>query len=105
MNPPQLLTPEEQDRWLTEHIPHRVLAVLPGLILPAPWSSFEPPAMQGSPAGIRAVQFSIWEGRLTAMRWLIMLIGVGRTLKTGEVLPPHIFDTRTDVTLERFKGG
>src|SRR5262245_23338360 len=77
---PQPLPVEEQDHWLTEHIPHRILATVGGLPMSAPWSQAANAGAQVSSQLARRVNgFCMWEGRLTAMRWLIGFVGISGT--------------------------
>ncbi len=66
----------KQDRWLAEHVPHRIRASLSGLAL---HEELMPSAAdEDFRASIRARSLfnAAWEGRMAGIRWLIEFIGV-----------------------------
>jgi hypothetical protein len=69
----------EKEKWLAQHIPHRVCAA--------------------DPFHIYCVGRGMDEGRKSAVRWLIDLLGVAGT-EAGDPYRPT--KKKTDVTLERF---
>lgn len=70
------MDPAKQDRWLSEHVPHRIRASLSGLALQDELM----PATAGDElrASIRARSLfnAAWEGRIAGIRWLIEFVGV-----------------------------
>ena len=104
---PQLLDPQEQDKWLVEHIPCRICAILPGLPMKGEWLT-EAHHFHYSPHTSRfsrcCVDNAIMAGRLTAIRWLIMFVGIS----ADKNWKPMICDLRreqTDVRIDRIHGG
>ena len=102
-NAPTVLTSDQQKQWLKEHIPHRIRAVLPGLPMQGLWRIHWKIGIISSQAGIHCMHNAIWEGRLTAIRWLIMFVGVAE--KNGKAVPFSLKHPQSDVRIDRFNGG
>lgn len=79
------LTTEQKTKWLTKNIPHRVRVVAYGIPMKAPWAI---PAIHFLPSqGLlarQAIGDAAWEGRYSAMRWLIGFIGISYDPKTDK---------------------
>jgi hypothetical protein len=102
---PQLLPPDKQLRWLIEHIPHRIRAVLPGLPMSVPWLLTSQKLVLENDAdriAMRCSGNSAWEGRMTAMRWLIMFVGIQE--ENGVATETRLRKS-TDVRIDFIKGG
>jgi hypothetical protein len=96
--PPAVLPRDRQVRWLAEHIPHRIRATLPGLPMPPPWNLGEIHVVPQETTALRCLLNSSWEGRMTALRWLIMFVGIQQD-KAGCAVEAKIkvpFDMRID---------
>jgi hypothetical protein len=104
------MDPDEQNNWLTVHIPHRVRAAIARLHLEesllhvAPFIDPDRPTVQAEIYWSRATD-SIWEGRLAAIRWLIEFVGIKQN-DDGKpaVSKPNKFHPE-DVWIEYFDGG
>lgn len=85
------MSPLECEKWLCEHIPHRLRAALARLGRPvalfdtADTASLDP-SLQTPDDEIRwrCATDAIWEGRLAAMRWLIAFVGVKQPKMTKD---------------------
>ena len=92
----------EQNKWLLQHIPHRICAALTWLPMekmsPHPeWKDKEKDKFH-----IWCICRSVDEGRKAAMRWLIEFVGIKTDAKKNPVRP----DRRpTDVWIEHFHPG
>lgn len=100
-----LLSPDDQKQWLVEHIPHRVRVILPGIRMTGAWAVNPEADDSTDPIAFRCRGDAIWEGRLTSMRWLIMLVGISATGAKGEPARPCIRDRDKDVFITRIDGG
>jgi hypothetical protein len=100
-----LLLPEDQRQWLAEHIPHRVRAVLPGIPILGNWKPEWNATIETDPITWRCMGNSMWEGRLTSMRWLIMLVGISAKGDKWEPWRPTVYDKDKDVFITRIDGG
>jgi hypothetical protein len=96
------MNPTDQDRWLNEHIPHRLRACLADLrfqeeIMPTA-------ADEKTRAKIRALCLltAAWEGRMAGMRWLIEFVGVAAD-SNGKPRPPNPHPT--DISMTCIHGG
>lgn len=104
----------DQAAWLARHIPHRVRAAMAmmdmrGTVLDA-HAVIEPPSERETQARIywRCLTDSIWEGRLTAMRWLIEFVGIQMDRKgkpASTVKPSRKGAFPFDVFIDSFDGG
>ena len=98
---------QEQNEWITKHIPHRVRAAIARInmensLLRA--KAFIDPALRTDEDKIywRCSTDSIWEGRLAATRWLIEFVGIQD--KNGN--PAACTKKRKDdVRIDDFDGG
>jgi hypothetical protein len=86
---------EEQDRWLVEHIPHRLRACL--ALSPLQDELMPQSADEETRERTKAVFMimAAFEGRLAAMRWLIELVGVCE--RKGEPDRPRPFPTAVSI--------
>jgi hypothetical protein len=100
---PSLLPADEQQQWLRDHIPHRIRAVLPGIPIQNPWLIQWQLAIRAEPHGMHCLQNAIWEGRLTAMRWLIMFVGISEY--KGKAVSYSLKHPKTDVRIDRIDNG
>lgn len=93
-NPP--LGATERQKWLTKDIPHRVRAVLLGIRhMRGEWNlHFDFP---NTVAG-HCAEDGVHEGRLSAMRWLIMFVGIGVSTGTPSRANLH---RDTDVRIDQ----
>jgi hypothetical protein len=101
---PLVLSPisdSERAEWLTRHIPDRVRACLYGLPMKAPWRLPAVGVSYLSPE-VGCLLVGTHEGRMTALRWLILFIG----LKGEKSLRPAVEElTReTDMRIDRLGG-
>lgn len=98
------LNTTDQRRWLTKHIPHRIRAALPGLRkMKAPWNVKMGFDSNADAITRRCIGDSVWEGRLAALRWLILFVGVSE--KSGLPVRPKPHSSGTDVFIEDIAGG
>lgn len=101
----QQLPPEKQERWLIEHIPHRIRAVLPGLPMHAPWNLMRKKLVLETiddQIAFRCTGNSVWEGRMTAMRWLILFVGIQE--EGGFAIEARLRKP-TDMRIDAIRGG
>jgi hypothetical protein len=81
--------------WLERHIPHRVRAGLANSDLLKGYLGSVPQfAISSREHGIawRCLTDSVWEGRLTSIRWLIEFVGI----KGSSTLPVRVQEARKD---------
>lgn len=98
----QKLEPEAQDLWLSEYLPHHLRCGLAGLPLLDQLVPAQMPEVRR--AGVRraSVEESLWEQRLTTVRWLIEFVGI--MAKRGDpVRAPR--NRATDFSIVQFEGG
>jgi hypothetical protein len=98
----------EQNEWLTKHIPHRVRAAIARIdmgnsILSA--NTLIDPVLRNDEDRVywRCSTDSIWEGRLTATRWLIEFVGIQQ--KGGSAIVYQKKRGSKDVRITDFDGG
>ncbi len=104
---PKLLDPTEQQQWLTEHIPCRIGATLPGLPMRHPWLTEAHRVLYSSQTSqfLRCcMDNAIAAGRLTAIRWLIMFVGISSD-KNKRPLKALLRRQQTDMRIDRIHGG
>lgn len=102
--PPILLGQTIQNQWLVQHIPHRIRAVLPGIPMRSPWFLNLSGHMHLDPFSWRCVGNSMWEGRLTAIRWLILFVGISANRQLQPIVA-EMKHPQFDVRIDRFTGG
>lgn len=75
-NPVASISPDEARVWLWQHIPFRVTAAIVETIICEEWAATTPRVMM--PPGIRSVCWNdaAYQGRISAVRWLIEFIGI-----------------------------
>ena len=102
MPAPTVLSPALQHRWLVEHIPFRVQATIIALPMKGPWAV---PRRFLKPEDVTELctQSAIFNGRLAAMRWLIMFVGISES--KGAPAEAAIRNIKEDVRIDRFDGG
>lgn len=74
--PAKLLSPQQQEKWLVDHIPHRIRATLYGIPMHPPWDLPPIHVAPNERLSLRCIANGAWEGRMTALRWLIMFVGI-----------------------------
>ncbi len=81
--PGPLLPLMEVATWLWQHIPFRVTAAIAGTTIETEWASSEGPITL--PLGVRFVCFNdaVYQGRISAARWLIEFVGLQEVAKKG----------------------
>jgi len=100
---------QEQSKWITTHIPHRVRAAIARLPLEGSLlrvtASIDPELRtEVDKIYWRCATDSIWEGRLTATRWLIEFVGVKQDRRGNPaVCEKNKFGN--DVRIDDFDGG
>jgi hypothetical protein len=94
------MQPEEQDRWLTEHIPHRVRACLTGIPLQEELMRALDEDMCAR-IKMRCLSTAVFEGRLAGMRWLIEFVGISEL--NGKPRRPNRHDV--DVSIAKIARG
>jgi hypothetical protein len=94
----------EIQKWLHQHIPHRLGGALAGCqSISGDWKMPPIPAMSGHPYHVWCLCRAIDEGQRVTMRWLIELVGIsGTDPKTG--LPNRPTLRPGTVTLELLGG-
>lgn len=100
--PPPLLSLDQQRRWLTEHIPHRIRAVLPGIPMVGKWQIAWDARIETQRIVWRCMGNSMWEGRMSAMRWLIEFIGIQE--RAGGPIETQL-RVSTDMRIDAIQGG
>ena len=108
---PDKFKPEVQHRWLIEHLPHRIRGILVGIPMRAPW--ILPPVPIAGMDSHQVISLwclgnSNWEGRLTAMRWLIMFLGISGNASTqtkGVPARPELRPNGHDARIDMLDGG
>ena len=99
MPTPPLSDSGEQRRWLVDHIPYRIRAVLTGLPIDPPWRiPLSSGGMQRDPLANACAWAAIHEGRLSAMRWLIGFIGIKMDRNGGPGASKRGRDTDTFIS-------
>src|ERR1035441_9019913 len=96
----------EQNDWITLHIPHRVRAAIARLNMQQSvlqvTATIDPKQLQNDVDKTywRCATDSLWEGRLTATRWLIEFVGI----KQGGNGNPTVYagSRNEDVTIAKF---
>jgi hypothetical protein len=100
---------DEQNEWMTKHIPHRVRAAIARLNLEGSFlqvnASIDPELRtEVDKIYWRCATDSIWEGRLAATRWLIEFVGIKQDSNGN----PAVFNKSNpdqDVRIDDFDGG
>jgi hypothetical protein len=95
------ISDSERVAWLTRHIPDRVRACLYGLPMRAPWR-LPPVGISHLSPEVGCLLVGTHEGRMTALRWLILLIG----LKGEKSWRPAVEELKleTDMRIDRLGG-
>ena len=102
-----MLAATDQTEWRREHIPHRVRAAIALLDMEESILRVKDSCKSATPNRDHEIywrcstDFSIWEGRLAATRWLIELAGVCQKRPAGNSPAPSRRKP-TDVFLEDF---
>ena len=103
---PEPLTSDEIEKWLTEHIPYRVVAAISMSQIEQEW---EPGPLVLLPSGLKSIGFNYaaLQGRQAAIRWLIEFIGVKKSRAGNH---PEQSDAvtsrdRTDCGIQLLPGG
>ena len=91
----QTMSKPEQDKWLQDHIPHRVRVML------ASTKELQKRRPSGQPTWPdqtveRCWTDAVWEGRLSALRWLCEFVGV-QDDGTGKAKRPRKWPSDTDI--------
>lgn len=99
---------QEQNEWISRHIPHRVRAAIARLrmensLLGVTALINPTPQTEEQEVYWRCATDSIWEGRLAATRWLIEFVGISRGRRNGDPVRPNMVDK--DVRIDHFEGG
>jgi hypothetical protein len=96
-----LISDGERSEWLTRHISDRVRACLYGLPMEAPWR-LDPVGVSHISPEIGCLLVGVHEGRMTALRWLILFVG----LKGEESWRPAVEEVarETDMRIDRLGG-
>jgi hypothetical protein len=103
MATPPLSELEQRHKWLVDHIPYRIRAVLTGLPIDPPWHvPLVAQWMQAERLANDCAWAAVHEGRLSAMRWLIEFIGIKES--KGRAVPSKN-ERRTDTFIDSFPGG
>jgi hypothetical protein len=104
------MDPAEQERWLKEHIPHRIRAAAARLpmqnSLLRVTATIDP--LRTTPESRLFWRFatdSIWQGRLVAMRWLIEFIGIKESAQSIPARCQHSPKFPHDVFIVDLAGG
>jgi hypothetical protein len=100
-----LLLPDDQKRWLIDHIPYRIRAVLPGIRMPGKWAVNLAANAKAGDLPFRCMGDSIWEGRLASMRWLILFVGISAKAGTWAPTRPRPYKESQGVFITRIEGG
>lgn len=101
---------DEQSKWITVHIPHRVRAAIARLNLKesllgvAPFIDPERPTVEAE-IYWRCATDSIWEGRLAAIRWLIEFVGIKQDGDRKPAVSKPNKSHPEDVWIEHLDGG
>ncbi len=101
---PLILTPvsdAERQKWLTRDIPDRIRACLYELPMPAPWRLPLVSVSHFAPE-IGCLLAGTHEGRMTAMRWLILFVGLKGDRKWRPVVEE--IERDTDMRIDRLGG-
>jgi hypothetical protein len=99
---PSLLNPAAQQEWLTQHIPHRLRAILARIPMPFPWDVPIAPIGQRDEISRHCIWAAIHEGRLTSIRWLIMFVGIQE--KAGRAVEWRL-SHKNDMRIDNLAGG
>ena len=105
--PPLPLGPKDQEDYLVQHIPHRVRAVLADIPAIGAWR-LPPLLVVNTPTNLivnRCYGNGVHEGRLTAMRWLVMFVGITYSDATRGPTVYRLKDPLKDVRIDRMDGG
>jgi len=108
-----MLSQDDQNRWMFDHIPYRVRVAISRLndlddsILGVKAFIKEPvPESQEQAVYRRCETDAIWEGRLTAIRWLIEFVGVKQRRKDGKAIRCDVDQKEgSDVRITHIQGG
>ncbi|MEK6701393.1 MAG: hypothetical protein AABZ53_03955 [Planctomycetota bacterium] len=90
------MTPTEEKQWLEEHIPHRIRVMLASTAELSACRTNGEPSFNDDVVE-RCWTDAVWEGRLSALRWLCEFVGVQMGFKSGQAERPKAWPTDTNV--------
>lgn len=96
------MTPSEEQQWLQEHIPHRIRVMLASTEELSKLRASGKPSF-GDSVVERCWTDAVWEGRLSALRWLCEFVGVQMGFKSGKPEAPKL--RGADINIRHLGGG